>query len=91
MIIKRKKINFWCTISIKKIYTVIQSFTSIYKIFNIVDGWVKHFCWCDNTWLNICIKKIYIDGASKLNLIKNNNDNMHVQHTHRPMWGWSKW
>ena len=31
--------------------------------------WVKHFWWCGNIWLNICVKKFYTDHVYKLNFI----------------------
>ena len=32
------------TTSVKKIYTIIQLYIYICKIFNVVSGGVKHFC-----------------------------------------------
>ena len=33
----------------------------------LMGGWIKHFCWCSNVWLDVCVKFFYIDSASKLN------------------------
>ena len=51
----------------KEFYTINQLYTYIYKTFKIIDDWVKHFYWYDNTWLNICINFFYIDNIYKLN------------------------
>ena len=51
----------------KKFYTVIQSHASICKTLKVVSGKIKHFCWCDNTWLDIYVNFFYIISASKLN------------------------
>ena len=49
--IKIKRNNFDILWLQKKIYAFIC------KTFKIVDDWIKYFYWCNNTWLNIYIKK----------------------------------
>ena len=46
---------------------IIQSDASICKTFKIGGGWVKHFFWCGNTWLNVCVKFVYTNSVLKLN------------------------
>ena len=33
----------------------------------VVSGYVKHFCWYNNTWLDVYIKFFYTDSTYKLN------------------------
>ena len=34
-----------------------------------MSGWIKHFYWYDNTWLDVYVKLFYTDNTSKLNSI----------------------
>ena len=62
--------------SIIEFYTVIQSHVSNYKTFKVLCSWVKHFCWDDNIWLNVCVKFFYTDSPLKLNSYYNLNNNI---------------
>ena len=51
----------------------VLSFNQIFvfvRFFKIIGGWVKHFCWYDNIWLDVCVKYFYTNSAYKLYIYK---------------------